>query len=129
MIINECRSPLSSVIKTNFDADTSSLYRNRGDGTFDDITFASGIGRNTKYVGGGVGFLDFDNDGWPDIFIANGHVDPEIDKASAGTSYNQRKMLYRNNHDGKFEDVALRGGPGVELNRSSRGVAFWQARG
>jgi enediyne biosynthesis protein E4 len=115
---------LLDIIKTNFDADTSSLYRNRGDGTFDDITFASGIGRNTKYVGWGVGFLDFDNDGWPDIFIANGHVYPEIDKASAGTSYNQRKILYRNKRDGKFEDVSLRGGPGIELKRSSRGVAF-----
>jgi hypothetical protein len=112
------------IVKTNFDADTSSLYRNRGDGTFDDNTFASGIGRNTKFVGWGVGFLDFDNDGWPDIFMANGHVYPEIDKASADASYLQRKILYRNNHDGKFDDVSLRAGPGIQLKRSSRGVAF-----
>ena len=112
------------IVKTNFEQDTSTLYHNRGDGTFDDVTFHAGLGSNTSFVGWGTGFVDFDNDGWPDIFMANGHVYPEVDKALADTSYEQRQILYRNKRDGTFEDVSLRGGPGIQLKRSSRGVAF-----
>ena len=115
---------LLDIVKTNFEQDTSTLYHNRGDGTFDDLTFHSGLGVNTSFVGWGTGFVDFDNDGWPDIFIANGHVYPEVDKGLKDTSYEQRKILYRNRRDGTFEDVSLRSGPGIELKRSSRGVAF-----
>lgn len=112
------------IVKTNFEQDTSTLYHNRGDGTFDDVTFHAGLGVNTSFVGWGTGFIDFDNDGWPDIFMANGHVYPEVDKALGDTSYKQRKILYRNKGNGTFEDVSLRSGPGIELKRSSRGVAF-----
>jgi enediyne biosynthesis protein E4 len=112
------------IVKTNFDADTSSLYRNRGDGTFDDVTFAAGLGGNTKYVGWGVGFIDFDNDGWPDLFMVNGHVYPELESAGLVTSYLERKILYRNKRDGTFEDVSLRGGPGIQLKSLARGAAF-----
>ncbi len=115
---------LLDILKTNFEQDTSTLYRNRGDGTFDDLTFPSGLGVNTSFVGWGAGFLDFDNDGWQDIFIANGHVYPEVDRALADTSYEQRKILYRNRGDGTFEDVSARSGPDIVLKRSSRGVAF-----
>ena len=112
------------IIKTNFEEDTSSLYHNQRNSTFDDVTIASGIGANTRYVGWGTGFYDFDNDGWPDIFIANGHVYPEVDRGHTGSSYEQRKILYRNRHDGTFEDVSLRSGPGTLLKRSARGTAF-----
>jgi hypothetical protein len=112
------------IIKTNFDADTSTLYRNRGDGTFDDVTFPSGIGGNTKYVGWGVGFIDFDNDGWPDIFMVNGHVYPELDSAGLITSYLERKILYQNKGNGTFEDVSLRSGSGVATKSLARGAAF-----
>jgi enediyne biosynthesis protein E4 len=112
------------LVKTNFEQDTSTLYHNRRDGTFDDVTFLSGLGVNTSFVGWGTGFLDFDNDGWPDIFMANGHVYPEVDRALGDTSYKQRKILYRNNRNGTFEDVSARSGPGIELKRVSRGVAF-----
>ena len=115
---------LLDIVKTNFEQDTSTLYHNHGDGTFDDATFHSGLGVNTSFVGWGTGFVDFDNDGWPDIFMANGHVYPEVDKGLKDTSYEQRKILYRNRRDGTFEDVSLRGGPGIEVKRSSRGVAF-----
>jgi hypothetical protein len=115
---------LLDILKTNFEQDTSTLYRNRGDGTFDDLTFPSGLGVNTSFVGWGTGFLDFDNDGWPDIFIANGHVYPEVDRGLSDTSYEQRKILYRNRGDGTFEDVSARGGPGIGIKRSARGVAF-----
>ncbi len=112
------------LVKTNFEQDTSTLYRNMRDGTFDDVTFRSGLGVNTSFVGWGTGFLDFDNDGWPDLFMANGHVYPEVDKGLPDTSYKQRKILYRNRGNGSFEDVSARGGPGIMLKHSSRGVAF-----
>ncbi len=112
------------IVKTNFEQDTSTLYHNRGDSTFDDVTFRSGLGVNTSFVGWGTGFVDFDNDGWPDIFMANGHVYPELDKVLVDTSYEQRKILYRNRGNGTFEDVSRRGGAGIALKRSSRGVAF-----
>ena len=59
--------------------DTCNLYHNNGDGTFTDVTFPSGIAVNSRYVGWGCGFLDYDNDGWPDLMQINGHVYPEID--------------------------------------------------
>ena len=111
------------IVKTNFEQDTSTLYRNRADGTFDDVTFAGGLGVNTSFVGWGTGFLDFDNDGWPDIFMGNGHIYQEVD-ALSDTSYQQRKILYRNKGDGTFEDVSLRGGQGLLAKRAARGVAF-----
>ena len=114
---------LLDIVKTNFEQDTSSLYLNRHNGSFDDVTFRGGLGVNTSFVGWGTGFLDFDNDGWPDIFMANGHIYPEVD-ALRDTSFPQRKILYRNMGDCRFEDVSLRGGAGLLLRRSSRGVAF-----
>jgi hypothetical protein len=111
------------IIKTNFDADTSTLYRNRGDGTFDDVTFPSGIGGNTKYVGWGVGFIDFDNDGRADLFMVNGHVYPELENAGQITSYLERKILYQNKGNGTFEDVSLRSGTGVAAKSLARGAA------
>ena len=64
------------LVKTNFDDDTTSLYRNLGGGNFEDATTEAGLGVNTRYLGWGTGFLDFDLDSWPDIFIVNGHVYP-----------------------------------------------------
>ncbi|HMK20884.1 MAG TPA: VCBS repeat-containing protein, partial [Terriglobales bacterium] len=68
------------IFKTNFSDDTSTLYRNNGDGSFDDATFAAGLGLHTQYLGWGTVFFDFDNDGWPDLLVVNGHVYPEVDK-------------------------------------------------
>ena len=64
--------------KTNFAGDTSTLYRNLGKNSFEDITFQAGLGRNTRFLGWGAMFLDFDNDGRPDILTCNGHVYPEV---------------------------------------------------
>ena len=64
------------IFKTNFADDTCNLYHNNGDGTFTDVTFSSGIGINNRYVAWGCGFIDYDNDGWPDIIQINGHVYP-----------------------------------------------------
>lgn len=114
---------LLDIVKTNFETDTDTLYRNHGSGSFDDVTYPSGLGVNTSFVGWGTGFLDFDSDGWPDLFMANGHIYEEVD-ALHDTSFHERKILYHNKGDGTFEDVSLRGGVGVLLKRSSRGVAF-----
>src|SRR5271170_7846122 len=61
------------IVKTNFAGDTPSLYHNLGSGNFEDATFTAGLGAHTQYLGWGCGFFDFDNDGWPDILICNGH--------------------------------------------------------
>ena len=112
------------IVKTNFDDDTTSLYRNLGGGTFDDATVAGGLGVNNRYLGWGTGFVDFDLDSWPDIFIVNGHVYPEADGIGGRYSYDQQKLLYRNLGNGRFEDVSSRAGPGVLVRKGARGAAF-----
>jgi enediyne biosynthesis protein E4 len=112
------------IVKTNFDDDTTSLYRNLGGGAFDDATVAGGLAVNTRYLGWGTGFLDVDLDTWPDIFIVNGHVYPEADRVGGRYSYAQPKLLYRNLGKGRFDDVSVRAGPGVLARKASRGAAF-----
>jgi enediyne biosynthesis protein E4 len=112
------------IVKTNFDDDTPSLYRNLGRGLFDDATRAGGLGVNTRYLGWGTGFLDVDLDSWPDILIVNGHVYPEADRLGGHYSYEQSKLLYRNLGNGRFEDVSARAGPALLVRKASRGAAF-----
>jgi hypothetical protein len=112
------------IVKTNFDDDTTSLYRNMGRGSFDDATGAAGLAANTRYLGWGTGFVDVDQDTWPDIFIVNGHVYPEADRLGGQHSYDQSKLLYRNLGNGRFEDVSKRGGSGLLEKKASRGAAF-----
>ena len=76
-----------SVFRTNFSDERETLYRNRGAGEFEDITVSSGMAHNTRYVGWGCGFLDFDNDGWKDLLLANGLVFPEIDRKQSEVRY------------------------------------------
>jgi enediyne biosynthesis protein E4 len=111
------------IFKTNFSDDTSTLYANRGDGTFDDNTFAAGLGLNTKYLGWGTMFFDFDNDGWPDLLLVNGHVYPEVDKQHLGGDYQEPRILYHNLGNGKFEDISANSGLGITEPKSSRGMA------
>jgi len=112
------------IFKTNFADDTSNLYHNNGDGTFTDVTFASGVGINNQYVGWGCGFVDFDNDGWPDIMQINGHVYPEIDRHEVGQTFKNPRLVYKNLGDGRFKDVSSFMGPGIRERFSSRGAAF-----
>ena len=112
------------IFKTNFSDDTSDLYHNNGDGTFTDATFVSGVGVNTQYVGWGAGFLDFDNDGWPDILQVNGHVYPEIEKYNLDATFKVPRIVYRNLGNGKFKDTSAEMGPGISERFSSRGCAF-----
>ena len=112
------------LVKTNFAGDTPSLYHNLGGGNFEDATFTAGLGKYTQYLGWGCGFFDFDNDGWPDILICNGHVYPEVEQLKTEAGYAQRKLLYRNLRDGHFEDVSLEAGPGISNGIAARGCAF-----
>src|SRR5579885_3293523 len=110
------------------DSTASILYHNNHDGTFTDVTFAAGLGSHPNYMGWGVGFVDYDNDGWPDLFMANGHLDVIIDSYHIDSTYAEPKLLYRNvegpSGTRRFEDVSESSGPGIQLLSSSRGVAF-----
>ena len=112
------------IFKTNFAGDTSTLYANAGNGLCEDRTFASGFGRNTRWLGWGVSFLDLDLDGWQDLFLVNGHVYPEVDQVKTEAGYKQRKVVYRNRGDGKFDDVTEQLGPPVTVPKAGRGAAF-----
>ena len=112
------------IVKTNFAGDTPSLYHNVGGGSFEDATFTAGLGAHTQYLGWGCGFFDFDNDGWPDILICNGHVYPEVEQLKTEAGYAQRKLLYRNLRNGHFADVSLQAGSGISDPVASRGCAF-----
>ena len=112
------------IFKTNFADDTSDLYHNNGDGTFTELSFNSGVGINNKYVAWGCAFIDYDNDGWPDIFQVNGHVYPEIDNYNFGETFKNQRLVYKNLGNGRFKDVSAEMGPGVTERFSSRGAAF-----
>ncbi|HEY7059460.1 MAG TPA: CRTAC1 family protein, partial [Vicinamibacterales bacterium] len=112
------------IFKTNFAGDTSTLYSNSGDGLCEDRTFAGGIGTNTRWLGWGTAFVDLDNDGWLDLFLANGHVYPEVRQLKTEAGYEQRKVVYRNLGKGRFADVTEQLGPPVTTPKAARGAAF-----
>jgi hypothetical protein len=117
------------IFKTNFSDDTSTLYRNNGNGTFDDVTTAAGLGLHTQYLGWGAMFFDFDNDGWPDLLLVNGHVYPEVDSQHLGSSFQEPRILYHNNGPDQhgavtFTDISAASGPGINTPASSRGLAI-----
>ncbi|HSL23201.1 MAG TPA: CRTAC1 family protein [Vicinamibacterales bacterium] len=118
------RNGTFDIFKTNFAGDTSTLYANTGDGFCDDRTFASGIGINTRWLGWGVGFVDLDHDGWRDLFLVNGHVYPEVEQLRTEAGYKQRKVVYRNLRNGRFEDITERLGPPATTPKAGRGAAF-----
>jgi hypothetical protein len=111
------------IFKTNFSDDTPTLYRSEGDGVFSDVTYSAGLGRHTQYLGWGTMFFDFDNDGWPDLILANGHVYPEVDKYHLGSTYKEQRLLYHNNGNGTFTDISADAGPGINATSSARGLA------
>ena len=112
------------IVRTNFTDQVTTVYRNNGDGTFQDASLQAGLGINTKYVGFGVGLLDFDNDGRRDIFIANGHVYPQIAGRKLHLSYRQPRLLYHNLGGGRFEDVSATAGDAITTPNLGRGCAF-----
>ena len=114
----------ASIFRTNFSDEFETLYRNHGGGIFDDVTLTAGLGQNTRYVGWGVGFLDFNNDGWKDLLLVNGHVFPEVDSLDIDIHYRDRAILYQNLATGKFRDISSEAGPALSEKHSSRGAAF-----
>jgi enediyne biosynthesis protein E4 len=112
------------VVKTNFTDDIPNLYRNMGNGSFSEATVVAGLAVHTEYVNWGTAFLDFDQDGWKDIFIVSGHVYPDIDMRNVGQTFKQPRLLYWNRRDGQFFDMSTQGGPGILARHSSRGIAL-----
>ena len=99
------------IFKTNFSEDLPNLYRNSGDGFFEEVTRPMGLGLNSLYLGWGCGFFDADNDGWPDLLYVNGHVYPEIERLKTAVHYKQRMILYHNLQGRRFQDVSKLAGP------------------
>jgi enediyne biosynthesis protein E4 len=111
------------IFVTNFARDTNTLYKNLGNMFFVDTTVAAGLGEiSLPYLGWGTNLADFDNDGLLDIFAANGHVYPQVDSLKVGQKYLQRKEVYRNLGNGKFEEVA-HSSPDLLTGKSARGSA------
>jgi hypothetical protein len=114
-----------SVLISHFDNEYAAFYRNDGDMNFTDIAVPSGIGRGTRgYVGWGDAFVDFANSGWPDIFIVNGHVYPQVDQMRSDLHYMEPKLLFRNLRNGRFEDISKNAGPAIQIRQVSRGMAL-----
>lgn len=110
---------------TNFSDDYNTLYRNEGEVSFTDVSFQTGIAEVTiPFLGWGTGFLDFDNDGLADIFVANGHVYPNVDRQNWGTTWAQRPLLFRNVDGKKFVEVPPATGSGLAVVVPARGAAF-----
>ena len=112
------------ILKTHFADDTSILYRNTGRNIFDDVTVTSGLGVETRFVGWGAGMVDFDNDGWPDFFIATGGVYPEVARERERYPMKTPRTIFRNLRNGKFEELIEAAGPGIASPHCSRGCAF-----
>lgn len=110
---------------TVFSDDYNPLYRNDGDANFTEISYQAGVAEVTiPFLGWGTGFLDFDNDGWKDLFVANGHVYPQVDGAGWGTTYAQRPVVFHNLGGKKFEVMPAVVGTGLAEVFTARGAAF-----
>ncbi len=109
---------------TNFSDDTNVLYRNEGNLSFVETTIAAGLGEiPIPFLGWGTDFFDYDNDGWLDLFVANGHIYPQLDPVSWGTTYQQRLLLFRNVKS-KFYEVGASAGAALYQSRSARGSSI-----
>src|SRR6266480_542230 len=113
-----------SVLISHFDNEYAAFYRNDGDMNFTDISNASGIVKGTRgYVGWGDALVDFDNDGWEDFFLVNGHVYPQVDSIHSNVTYLEPKLLFLNQHDGTFKDLSNLAGAAIQIPQVSRGMA------
>jgi hypothetical protein len=111
-------------VRTNFSEQLTTLYRNYGGGAFEEVSLRAGLGVNRKYLGFGVDFFDFDNDGWADILLVNGHVYSQIASRKLHLKYREPRVLYRNLGNGRFEDVSAKAGPAILAENLGRGCAF-----
>ena len=119
------RSGHTSLLITNFANQMLSLYHNEGTGLFVDEAPQSEIGRASLLtLGFGCFFFDYDLDGWPDVFVANGHIDPDIQRVQANVKYAMPPHLFRNMGNGKFEEVTKSVGAAFAVPRVARGAAY-----
>jgi enediyne biosynthesis protein E4 len=115
---------LMSLLISHFDNEYAALYRNNGNMNFADVSFASNIARGTTgYVGWGDAFVDFDNDGWEDVFLVNGHVYPQVGTVNSRLRYREPKLLFMNERNGSFKDISRQAGPAIQIPQVSRGMA------
>jgi len=112
------------IFRSDFSDERSLLYRSTGDGQFDDVTTAAGLGNNTRFVNWGCAFLDFENSGWKGLVVVNGHVFPEVDRQNIDIHSRDHALLYRNTGKGTFEDISAQAGPAVQLRHPARGLAI-----
>jgi len=112
------------LFKTHFADDACALYHNDGKGNFDDMTRASQVGVETRYVCWGAGMTDLDNDGHPDLFMVTGNVYPEVERKLPQYPHRSPRAVFRNLGKGVFEELMEEAGPGVAAAHSSRGCAF-----
>jgi hypothetical protein len=112
------------LIVAHLDMQLARIYQNVGDGTFEDATFRSRLSYSTYHISTfGARFMDYDNDGWRDLFMANGHVLDNIERYHSATKYAEPKLMLRNTGRGIFENVSDRLGPDFQLPCVSRGAA------
>ena len=116
------------IAKTNFSGDLPSLYNNEDGIFFEDLAFEAGLGAH-QLLGWGALFIDADEDGLPDLMLANGHVYPEVDSADIGEAYRQPTLLFRNLGAGTFQDVSDTAGPALQVPRPARGLASGDLNG
>ncbi len=110
---------------TDFGDDYKVLYHNDGDLSFTDVSYKAGVAQSSiPFVGWGDGFIDYDNDGWLDLFMTNGHVYPQVDQHEWGTSWAERPLLYHNEAGKSFSLVPAVKGTGLAVVTSGRGAAF-----
>jgi hypothetical protein len=113
------------IFVTNFADQEDNLYHNLGAKGFDDVSWKAGVAKPSyAYVKWGTGFFDFDNDGWVDLFVASGHVYPQMDQLEGIARYKEPLLLHMNNHDGTFTESAAAAGLGAVPVASRRGAAF-----
>ena len=114
-----------SILISHFDSEYAAFYRNDGGMNFTDVSVPSGIGRGTRgYVGWGDAFVDFDNDGWLDILLVNGHVYPQVDQFNSSLKYLEPKLLFVNQRNGAFKDISKEAGAAIRTPQVSRGMAI-----
>jgi hypothetical protein len=114
-----------NIVVTNFSDEYNAVYRHEKDFQFTDASYSTQTGKSSlPFVGWGVEFFDYDNDGWQDLMVVNGHVYPQLEKAGLDSTYRQRKLLYRNRRDGTFAEIGHGLGPALTAPSVARGAAF-----